>query len=150
MFRSLLFLLLALTQLLPQGVCLCGFAAATCAASKDGNGGQATAHASCCHHGRDSSAGQSGPLSNQGGDNNQRVPADNHDQHAPGCPALRPACGLRVAPDTMTYHSPGALAFAGWLLDPDTLLRHTPFAGPLSERSSISHPLYLTLRTLLI
>jgi hypothetical protein len=149
MFRGLLFLLLALTQLLSQGVCLCGFAA-KCAAGKHDNGGQATAHSSCSHHRRDSSAGHSCPSSRQGSNNNGRVPADNHTHHAPCCPALKPSVILRSAAETATPHWPGTLAFAGWQADSAPLLRHAPFAGPSSKLSSGPQPLYLTLRTLLI
>jgi hypothetical protein len=145
---KLLSLVLTLPLLLPQGVCLCGIASAESSASAEDSGReQEAAHPSCHHHRSDKSADPSSAPPARPHPGN---PTDNQDDHAPGCPALKPAFVLRSAPDGTTAHSQAKLATATLLPDPDPLLHQAPAVDVLSQPSSARPCLYLRLRTLLI
>jgi hypothetical protein len=80
------------------------------------------------------------------------LPADRHDDdtHVPGCPAVRPVFASRLTPETVSASLLRALPSPTVLPGSNASSQQIACADTLSEFSPPSHPLYLSLRTLLI
>lgn len=151
MVRRFLSLLLLFPLLLPQGVCVCHFASPTCAAAgteDDEADSQAFAHNSCRDH-EHSLDEQSHSAAERAGHRHGPTPAEQPDQHTPGCPALKPAFVQRQAVDTATPLGASVCVLVCRLPDADAAGRHTP-AAIWPDFGSPNRPLYLTLLTLRI